>query len=281
MRLAIIPAGLKGKELYAFAVKNESLIIHTKKQELKKADGLVTSNYFVNEKGAIVSKAYGDRPEIPDTAGKLNLDVVINTTNYFDSHWDVHIPGLWTKSLNDNRKNGFYLLETHGRRFQDVIGDSMAGSANKMAWRDLGYEYPGITEALMFSGQIEKTRNPYMFEQYAKGRVKQHSVGMQYVKMVTCINDEDYPVQKENWDKYISQVVNPEAAEEEGIFWAILEAKISEGSAVLFGSNGLTPTYNVEEAKGTQTEPVITTQEQPSKSQFDVSGYINNLKFFN
>lgn len=276
MKPAVIPAELKGKELYDFVVKNEALIFHAKKAEIKKADGLFVSQFIVNENGSITSKAASDRPKIAEDANTLQLDVVINTTNYFDSHWDVHIPGIWNKSLKDNKKKGFYLLDTHGRHFQDVIGEGLQGSAQKIAWADLGFKYTGITEALMFSGPISKVRNEFMFGQYAKGFVKQHSVGMIYVKMVTCINDDDYPVQKENWDKYFPMIINGSDAEDNGVFWAVLEAKVAEGSAVLFGSNDLTPTYNVQDIS-TAEEPAKATPEQPP---FDISRAIQETKFF-
>lgn len=279
MKPAIIPAGLAGKDLYDFVVKNEALIMHAKKSEPKRADGVFTSSIFIDEKGQLTTKAAGERPVIADDATKLKLDVVINTTNYFDSHWDVHIPGIWNKSISDNKKQGFYLLECHGRDFDDVIGEGLQATARKMSWKDLGFDYTGITEALMFSGTIDKMRNEFMFNQYAKGYVKQHSVGMRYVKLITCINDDDYPVQKENWDKYFPMVINGKEAEAEGIFWAILEAKIIEGSAVLFGSNDLTPTYQVQDVS-TVNAPAKATQEQPPSS-FNLSEAIQQTKFIN
>ncbi len=277
MKPSIIPDGLKGKELKDFIVKNEKLIINAKKSAIKKADSVPSAHYFINEKGELAAKAFGEKPVISESATRLKLDTVINTTNYFDSYWDVHIPGLWNKSLSDNRANGFYLLNSHSYKFEAVIGEGMAGTAKKISWMELGYNYVGMTEALMFSGEIEKSRNPFMFEQYAKGFVRQHSVGMSYLKILTCINDEDYPVQQENWDKYSKQVVNLSDAEEEGIFWAVLEAKVIEGSSVLFGANDLTPTYNVEES--TKNEPVIATQEQPQPKTFDVSAAIKQTIF--
>lgn len=276
MKPSVIPPELKGKALFDFLVKNEGLISHAKKSMLKTADGIIVPRYFVDDKGQITSKAMTDMPEIPETATKLRIDTVINTTGIFDSHYDVHIPGLWNKSLSDNKGTGFYLLDTHGRHFEDVIGEKMQGAAKKLAWKDLGFSFTGITEALMFSGEIQKERNPFMFGQYAKGYVKQHSVGMRYVKLVTCINDDDYPVQKENWDKYISMVVNRDDAEEEGFFWAILEAKVVEGSAVLFGSNSMTPTHNTMEVKeDTPNEPPLSTQDEP----FDISKALQKTTF--
>lgn len=280
MKPAIIPADLQGKALFDFAVKHERLIMHAKKSEMKKADGFITTQVLsIDEHGQVTSKAATERQKIAEDANRLKVDLVINTTNYFDSHWDVHIPGLWNKSIADN-KQGFYLLDTHGRHFKAVIGEGLSASARRMSWKDLGFTHTGITEALMFSGTLNKERNPDMFDQYAKGYVKQHSVGMRYVRMVTCINDDDYPVQKENWDKYIKQVVNAQEAEEEGIFWAILEAKIIEGSAVLFGSNDLTPAYSVEDAS-TGNAPEKSTQEQPQPAGFDLSDAIRKTQFIN
>lgn len=240
MKAQIIPQNLKGKSLFDFLVKKESLIFHSKKSVIKTCDGINHSVLFVDEKGNLVDKAAVEENAInPD---QIKVVVVINTTNWYDSHGDVHIPGIWKKTLSDNKKNGFYLLDNHNRGFEDVIAENCSAEAKSMSWKDLGVSIEGSTEALIFTGVVEKERNPKMFEQYAKKYVKKHSVGMRYIKMVTCINDDDYPVQKENWDKYFPMVANKDECEEDGYFWAVLEAQIIEGSAVLFGSNTVTPT---------------------------------------
>lgn len=261
----IIPHDLTGKALLDFIVKNESLIFHAKKSEIKQADSISCTTMFVNEKGSLVSKAEITETNIDPT--KIKAVVVINTTNYLDSHGDVHIPGLWKKSLADNKSTGFYLLNSHSRQFVDVIAEGCTAVAKTMGWKDLGINLSGTTEALVFTCIIDQNRNDYMFSQYEKGYVKKHSVGMQYVKIVTCINDEDYPVQKENWDKYIEMVANKQDAIDEGYFWAVLEAKVIEGSAVLFASNCMTPTMEVseiEEDDATKNEPPKGTHKEPA-----------------
>jgi hypothetical protein len=260
MKPSIIPADLTGKFLFDFLVKNERLIEHAKKSAIKKADEANYVQLFVNDKGQIVSKAEVQETQVDPT--KLKVVLVINTTNWLDSHGDVHIPGLWKKSLADNKRTGFYLLNSHQKTFQDVIGEGLTGQTKNISWKDLGLDMVGTSEALVFSGIISEDRNPYMFGEYQKGHVKKHSVGMRYVKMVTCINDEDYPVQKENWDKYFPMVANADEAEADGYFWAILEAQVVEGSAVLFASNTVTPAMEVT-ILGTKTEPAPTTQNQP------------------
>ncbi len=276
MRPTIIPNDLTGKILYDFCVKNESLIFHAKKNQNKIGDSCF-SNIYINEKGQFISKSESIVQQNGDP-NKLKITAVINTTNWFDSHWDVHIQFIWKKSLNDNKSEGFYLLQEHESCFENVIARNCNGYTKKILWKDLGVNISGETEALLFDCIIEKDTNEFMFEQYKKGYVKNHSVGMRYVKMVTCINDDDYPVQKENWDKYFPMVANQDDAMVEGIFWAILEAKIIEGSAVLFGSNTQTPTLEMIEITDDSTtdEPQFGTQKQP---QFDLVKAIKETKF--
>ena len=98
-----------------------------------------------------------------------------------------------------------------------------------------------------------------MFNEYMKGIITEHSVGMQYVKLFVCINDDCYPEQKENYDKYAPMVANREELERTKMFYAITEAKAIEGSAVLMGSNSFTPTIS-----STTKETVVEIKEEKS-----------------
>lgn len=275
-----LPAGLTGKALFDYLVKNEDLIIHAKKSVIKECDSVYSLPLHVDEKGNLVSKAEGE--EVVVNENKLKVVPVINTTNWYDSHGDVHIPGLWKKSLSDNKKSGFYLLKSHGRQFEDVIAEECPAMTKNLSWKELGLDISGTTEALIFNCIVEKERNEYMFEQYRRKRVKKHSVGMQYVKLLTCIDDDEYPVQKENWDKYIEMVANREEAEDDGYFWAVLEAKVREGSAVLFGSNSVTPTLETSlipgktQVEDTTDQPPPGTEKEPSL--FDLDTAIKQVK---
>ena len=48
-------------------------------------------------------------------------------------------------------------------------------------------------------------------------------------------------------------------------FWAVTEAKLIEGSAVLFGSNPITPTLSENKSSYTQYEPLDTTKNRNSR----------------
>jgi len=98
-------------------------------------------------------------------------------------------------------------------------------------------------EVLVYETTISKNRNPLMFDQYKNGYVLNHSVGMRYVKLFLCINSDDpfNASEKEAWDKYYPMILNKDEADETMFFWAVTEAKNVEGSAVVKGSNFLTP----------------------------------------
>lgn len=235
-----IPEFETKKELLDFLVENQKTITAQKKAILKHADGVShMSSLFDKNDNAIKANE-----PIEPTTDQLKVRVVINTTNLLDSHMDVHIPNLWKKSLSEN-KMGMHLQE-HRMSFDKIISDGkeLKAYTKNYNWSELGYDFSGKTQALVFDSTIKKNRNEFMFDQYAKGFVRNHSVGMRYVKLVFCVNDESYGAEYEAWEKYYPQIVNPEVADKKGYFWAVTEAKFIEGSAVPIGSNWATPTLD-------------------------------------
>ena len=127
----------------------------------------------------------------------------------------------------------------------------------------------------MADSNISKELNSSVYNMYLKNEIDQHSVGMQYVKIDLAVNsdEEEYKANRETYDKYINEIGNKEEVEKQGYFWAVSEAKLIEISAVLMGSNVLTPTIENEPSKNTQAEPMKVT---PSINWNDV---LNNVKF--
>lgn len=267
-----VPHGLNKDDLLKFLVENKSILIAEKKSEKKALEeGLtvpidISKTYTVDKQGNLIKAA---APGDGNLSGASTVLCVINTTNYMDSHSDVHIPGIWKKSLKDNQV--FLHLQEHNMSFASVISDESKGYTKTLTWKELGYDITGTTEALIFATPLTG-RNPYMEEQYRKGFVKNHSVGMRYVNLKLCVNkpeDEYYKEEFANWQQYSPMVVNIDAAEEQGFFWAVLEAKIIEGSAVVKGSNSITPTY------GFKSEPPAGTQQQEPPAGTRVKQEIN------
>ena len=257
----MIPEFKTKSDLFAWLRANKYLVISAKKSQVKHADAVSFSHFTLGDSGK-VEKAQANAELL--SLAEFNVKVAINTTNLMDSHDDVHIPGLWKKSISEMKMT--YLLQEHRMVFDKVISDRVMVTTKLIPWMELGYEFPGYTEALIFDAMIEKARNEYMAEQYAKGRVNNHSVGMRYVQIELAMNSDSKfdAKEREVWEKYIGQVVNRDKAEEQGYFYPVTEAKLIEGSAVLMGSNYATPTISMGEksappigaGKSTLIEPV-------------------------
>lgn len=251
------------EDLFAHLKANKSMYIAQKKSAIKHADPISYCGMtFKEDKSDITDKAKISQAEL------LNMDSVrvksvINTTNLLDSHNDVHLPKIWNKTLKEQIQ--FYLIKEHAFNFDNILSDEVEAYVKTMSWKQLGFDWEGETQALIFDSILHKKDNPRMFERYVQGKVKNHSVGMQYVKIYLAIdsNDSDFKEEKEVWDKYLNEIINKEEAKRIGFFWAVTEAKIIEGSAVTRGSNFATPTQSVSEVK---REPLENTHQEPSES---------------
>lgn len=262
MKRTQIPDFAEKSQLFDWLIANKALLLAEKKATDKKADGITTlkANLYPGKTDANKA-APPPVMTIQTDVDQITAQLVINTTNLMDSHSDVHIPGLWKKSLSESKD--FYLCQEHSLTFEGIITNDVNAYTKTMSWLDLGATYPGTTEALMFKAIIGD-RNEYMLEQYCKGYVKNHSVGMRYVKIVMCINDDRYGAEYEAWQKYFPMVANSADAEAQGYFWAVTEAKIIEGSAVPKGSNWITPVQSM-----TDTTPA---EDKGQKTQKDDNG---------
>ena len=262
-------------DMFQALVENMPSILTLKKDAFKEAD---TFSYSVIEaiKDDEVVKA--NKPVMNSDKTELKVKVVMNTTGLLDSHGDVHIKDIWKRTLSQS--NNKIHLQEHKKEFDKVIAYDSNAYVSNLAWKTLGANFEGTTQALIFESTVKEGQNKEMFKAYRDANVTNHSVGMRYVDTRYCINSEedwakDY---KSNWDKYYPMVANKEDADARGYFMAVLEAKLVEGSAVLFGSNSITPTIDnnmkseldspskIEEEETTK-EPEETTPETPQEEQ--------------
>lgn len=243
------------RQLIDWLISNKSALIAQKRSAVKHADSISYYPQLVNDKGETVKAE-----TITIAPTKLKVRSIINTTNLLDSHGDVHLDQLWNKSLKENK--GIYLVAEHDFGYKGIISDNVKAFAKQMTWHELGLNMEGSTQALVFDSVVDKNDEDYpsakdYFTRYKNGKVKNHSVGMQYVKVDLAVNDDRYDKEFSTWNKYFDRIGNKEDALDQGYFWAVSEAKIIEGSAVVRGSNYATPTQSVSETK---EEPVNTTQ---------------------
>lgn len=277
--MVAIPEFADKSKLIDYLVSNKNKLISQKKGATKEADPITVSAYLLvdrDDKTEWAIKADGQTNNIPADATQIKVRSIINTTKLFDSHGDVHLDQLWNKSLKEGQsaKGGFSLIQEHQNNFRGTISDNVKAFTKQMSWHDLGINFEGKTQALVFDSIIDKEENEYMFDKYRKGQVKQHSVGMQYVKMFLAVNDDRYEEEFATWEKYFDEIANKDEALEAGYFWAVTEAKIIEGSAVKRGSNWATPTQSITQVKGAGSS----TPNEPPKGTLKASDFLKYYK---
>lgn len=262
------------EDLFKALRENKSILIAQKKMITKESDSTIHYVEIDNREKESANKE--DSVTVPDV-NKLKAKLAINTTNLMDSHSDVHFDGTWNKSAKEQKN--VLLLQEHQMKFGSIISDNVQVSVKKMTWKSLGFEFEGSTEVLIFDTEIDKDRNEFMFDQYNKGYVKEHSVGMRYVKLDLAINSESKWDEEEKavWDKYIDKIVNKEVAENQGYFWAVTEAKIVEGSAVVKGSNYATPVISIQAEKSLEDNKEEPTVEVTQKSEQLLKDLLNKF----
>lgn len=267
MLIKDIPKFNTKQDEISWLLENQEELIISSKSMFKEADGISYDDF--NETTLHVSKgASEDERE----ATSIKRTLIINTTNVFDSHKDVHIPGLWNKSVKEN-KHRIKFLQEHQLRFDKIIAhkSDLDVEVLEYDWKDLGFDFEGKTEALTFHANIKQERNPFMFSQYKDDMVDEHSVGMQYVKILLAVNTEkeEYAQNKINWDKYRKMIVNGAEADKAGYFWAVLEAKAIEGSAVPLGSNRFTPALSRSKHLARENQKEVSRDEALTKAYLE------------
>jgi hypothetical protein len=224
------------KSLYEQLVKETEFRLSTNKMKFTDVANTVLS---VDKSNTVDKAKYVY--ENDEAKGVLKRTIVANTYNWMDSHDDVHLSGIFAKSIQE-RANKIPHLHDHKFEIGAKVGRPASFAEVPMKWRQLGWEKNGDTQALMMVSQIEKRLNEKVYDEYLNDQVDQHSVSMQYVKIELAANDENYVQEYKAWQEVFPLLGNKAQAEQKGYFWVVREAKLIEVSAVLLGSNELTPT---------------------------------------
>ena len=211
-------------------------------------------------------------PEIGTISSDIiEVKAIINTTNVIDSHMDLHLMGIWNKTVKDNPYT--HHLKQHERIFESVLSSKARNYNERMNFKDIGVNADMEMDANINHFILSKSEHPFMFAKYINGEVTQHSVGMMYLDYDIAFYDEDSKKEMDFFNEMKALSINPEVAEEAGYLWIHREAKKREGSAVVFGSNPITPTLYVKDY-----EPQSSTYKQKSEPTIitpEVNKFIN------
>lgn len=244
----VIPKFDDKKKLFKWLVENKKELITFKRATIKHTDIIDVPDAL-----SIIKSLNTSHTDDLDS-GIITRSLIGNTYNWLDRHDDVHIDAIFTKSISENWQNVFHLHD-HLQMLSAKVGQPIKIYEKVVAWKDLGVNIPGTTTILVMDSSIQKDMNPAIFTQYLTKQVTQHSVGMYYVKLELAVNDPEMKAEYAVFSKHISSIGNMQKALDQGYFWAIYEAKLHEISAVLQGSNELTPTIE-NTSKGEKKKPL-------------------------
>lgn len=205
----------------------------------------------------------------------LKRMIVANTYLWMDSHDDVHLPGIFKRSI---QHKGLRVPHLHDHIFQldAKVGRTVSLEEMDISWRQLGISKAGSTQALIAVSEVQKKLNEKIFDAYKDDEIDQHSVSMRYIDISLAMNDEDSEESFKLWQEWIGKIGNREKVEQQGFFFAVAEAELAEYSAVLAGSNELTPTLKTG-LTGNST-PEQTQVDEPTQHK-SMQELLNNYNF--
>lgn len=228
------------------------------------------------------------RMEIADKAIKPDKDyyyIAVNTTGILDSHDDLHVNGIWNKTLIDQQGKN-YLVDTHELTIGTTIvrKEDIEMFVAKVTFSSLGMPFSGSTQVLVYKFRKDKVINATAKEWLESGAAIQASVRMRYVgiKFALDSNAPEDAVSKKNYDDYIGVIANKDDFEYIPYFFIITEAKNEkESSLVPFGSNAITGNIikDIEPSADTQNKdekPLNNTLRQTQLKQ--LSNKLEKLK---
>lgn len=201
------------------------------------------------EKGVAVQckSLNGIRMEVADKAIKADKDyyyIAVNTTRVLDSHDDLHVTGIWNKTLIDQQGKN-YLVDTH----ELTIGSTIVAKEDiemfvaKVTFASLGIPYEGSTQVLVYKFRKDSVIDSKAANWLSSGKALQASVRMQYVVIEFALdsNAPEDAESKKRYDEYYPLIANKGDFDYIPYFFIIKEAKnVRESSLVPFGSNAIT-----------------------------------------
>jgi len=225
------------EELFKALRENHDAIVGAKKAQILKSC----------EKGSSITAKPLDSLKLGSQIKEINVDsnyyyIAVNSTKILDGHLDLHLDGLWKKSVKE-QQGKVYLVSDHKLELDKTIAkkEHVEIFTAIVPFAMIGKSYPGDTEILIYKIKKDKVINPVAKAWLDSGDEIEASVRMQYIDIIFAMDSnlkEDVKFKK-NYDDLYSLIANKDEFENDIIyFWGIKQARnVYESSLVLFGSN--------------------------------------------
>ena len=242
------------EQMFAALKANEEKIIGLKKAAVYKS----------HEKGHLTFLNL----DIAKFAGAIKADFdiksdhiypVISTTNYMDSHKDVHFVGCFANTVKDQQGRVHYALD-HELKFDSIIAwpKDVNMFVSTLDWSMVGKGYAGTTQGLVFGIAKNAIARPDVLTAIEnKSSDFENSIRMTYKKVKLGINShsKDLKENKAYYDSRISEIANKDQAEADGYFWGVEELSIhKEGSLVVAGGSNDATSIIIADPESTSQE---------------------------
>lgn len=206
--------------------------------------------------------------------------IAVNSTWVLDSHEDLHVDGIWNKSVKEQQGHN-YLVCDHELTINDTVvrKEYVEMLIVDMPFALLGKPYAGDTQVLVYKVAKDKVIHAKAKEWLESGDAIEASVRMQYVTILFAMdsNDPEDVTLKKNYDNYIGRIANKEDFEYIPYFFIIQEAKnVRESSLVIAGSNPATGNIKDNEPdKSTRHKNEPNPQDSSTASKISISQLLN------
>jgi hypothetical protein len=250
------------EELFKELRDNKDFLIESKKSLIQKSC----------DKGVSVTCKSLDLLKFSDQLKGIKIDdnfyyIAVNSTRILDSHDDLHLDGIWKKSISEQQGKNYLILD-HDLEVKSVVvrKEHIEIFTAKVPFALIGKPYDGDTEVLIYKVAKDKIKDVVVKEWLDSGDAIEGSVRMQYVTILLAMdsNAPEDETEKKNYDDYLQFIANKDDFEYIHYYFIIKEAKnVKEASLVVFGSNSATGLVNNKQAEKSlenKTEPSDDTQ---------------------
>ena len=271
------------EELFLELKANKEMIISEKKSQIQKSI----------DKGLSITAKPMDLSKFSDTSKGISQEdgyfyLAVNSTNVLDSHKDLHVNGIWNKTVKEQQGKN-YLVDSHVLSLKTTIvkREDIEMFTMVVPFSAIGKSYPGDTEILVYKFLKTKVIDKDALAWLESGDSIEASVRMRYTDIELAMNSEskEDETEKRNFDSYSPVIANKYDFEEEiNYFWIVKQAQnLNESSLVLFGSNSSTGLVenDTKENKEIEVDPITSTKEiEPTNevTQDNTIQLINNFK---
>ncbi len=163
------------------------------------------------------------------------VDVVANTYNFFDTDFDVLVPGCCAKSIKDRgpeSKLPGKIKHLSNHNLTKGVGRVDLLEETKIDGLDVLHANSWMSE----TADGEETLLKYM-----EGLIDQHSIGFRYLDLQWLESES------EEFDNVVKDLINPDDAINAGFMYLVREIRLFEFSSLDgFGANRLTPFLGIK-----------------------------------